>query len=820
MASAAAPTPTGLRRLGRVRDAAQSLGLSIAVWVLYVPHYGMLWLLGPRLGMIWVRLAANAHWLLTFAGAQRSARKALENMSPFFQTRLSISQILRRHLHVKHECFARARVYNVHGGDAQPSDLEWRINPTCVDAAPLKERQRGLIVVGFHFNFFQLSAAPLSKLLPGANLVQLRYRNAQCAENTASPIIRLAAKKAMEADRRSGAKVFYVDETAALVQLYRLLRHGGVAAVAADGMVADDFVDVPFFDGTLRVPSGWAKLAAATGSDILLLCDKRLDRRTRDGWLFNHVRCTETTTAAAYATIAESVRILEQMIREEPWGWHPWQRLRVEIASDGVRRYHLKQFGSDDGEMLAGKASQSIQPGGGVDEIANKREAGRHRPRVAVLANSLTPYRVHLHRRIVEEVPGVDLWSLSTHGNAYQRWSKLAPPAEIRPVNFGHGEPTNEQTQHRYAWREWLKGGRIIRWLREHDIEAVFCQGCGDFGRLRVMRWCRRRDIPCFLTGDFNICSDNHRPVKRWMKRLVYGQAVRWSYGLMPCGEHGLALLNRYGGETKPALMFPFVPDIELFSSTPTSVVERAQQRFGLSTGRRRIVFSARMMPAKRPDLAINAFAQIADKRPEWDLVMVGDGALRKDIEANVPTQLRDRVIWTGFLDDAADVAGIYASSDALLLPSDHEPWGVVVVEAAAAGLAIVASDVVGAAPELIHPGRNGALFAAGDLQLLIAALLEVTDAERIDAAKLQSKSIVSQWLDECDPVISFRKALQHCGLEDSAPREFAGPLVRRRVEIATRQISTENCVGNGVPADITQTGYVRGPAQIARVSQ
>ena len=788
-----ASTPLGL--LGRFGDVAQTLSLSAALWIVYVPHYVILRLLGPRFGMTWVRLAANIHWLLTFVGAQRAERRALKTMQPYFNTRLSVSQILRRHLLLKHECFARVRVYSLHAADNAQNDIEWRCNAACETALPKHDRDRGLIVVGYHFNFFQAFGAALAKVLPGVDIVQLRYRSSRCVENASSSIVRLAMKKAMEADRRAGASVLYIDETAEIVQLYRLLRHAGVVAVTADGGAAGEFVDVPFFDGTLRAPSGWAKLAAATKSDILLLYDKEIDRQTRDGWFFNHIKCTATTHEAAYLAVAESVRLLEQMIREEPWGWHPWQRLRVEIGADGVRRYHLKQFGFDSGEILAGKPSPIF---GRKDSIgkADKDEAARRRPQVAVLANSLTPYRVHLHRRIVEEVPGIDLWSLSTHGNAYQRWSGLAPPAEIRPVNFGHGEPTNEQTQHRYAWREWLKGGRMIRWLREHDIDAVFCQGCGDFGRLRVMRWCHRRGIPCFLTGDFNICSDNHRPVKRWMKRLVYGRAVRWSYGLMPCGEHGLALLNRYGGETKPALKFPFVPDIELFRNTPTSVVHRAQQRFGLSRGRRRIVFSARMMPAKRPDLAISAFAQIAEKRPEWDLVMVGDGPLRTDAEAGVPAHLRDRVIWTGFLDDAADVAGIYASSDALLLPSDHEPWGVVVVEAAAAGLAIVASDAVGAAPELVHPGRNGALFAAGDQRALIAALLEVTDAERIDAAKLQSQDIVRQWLDECDPVVSFRKALQHCGLEDSTPREFAASLLfHRQVESATREIAeVESC--------------------------
>jgi glycosyltransferase involved in cell wall biosynthesis len=230
--------------------------------------------------------------------------------------------------------------------------------------------------------------------------------------------------------------------------------------------------------------------------------------------------------------------------------------------------------------------------------------------------------------------------------------------------------------------------------------------------------------------------------------------------------------------------MFPFVPKIELFENTPDDVIENARERYRLDPERRRIVFSARMMPAKRPELAIQAFAEIAQQRPEWDLVMVGDGPLRAGLEASVPRELQKRIIWTGFLDDDAAVAGIYATSDILLLPSDYEPWGVVIVEAAAAGLAIVASDVVGAAPELVQSGRNGALFASGNLTSLVAALQETTHDRLIDDQKRKSRLVLQEWLDQCDPVVGFRSALKHCGLQLAASRE-PPPDVRDRTEAA-----------------------------------
>jgi glycosyltransferase involved in cell wall biosynthesis/lauroyl/myristoyl acyltransferase len=754
-----APPATGW--LKRSRDSLKLAALSAALWLAYVPYYVVLRASGPRVGILWVRLAANVHWLLTFVGAQPATRAALRSMRPYFSMTLSVSEILRRHLLLKHECFARARVWN--GATRRGNDLQWKVNPGCERALPTMPRERGLIIVGYHFNFFLLSPGALKQILSGVDVVQLRYRSWRSVENAATPIARLAMKKAMEADRRAGSTVFYIDENT-IVELFRLLRKGGVVAVTADGGAAAEFVEVPFFDGLLRVPSAWAKIAAGAKADVLLVCDTALDHRTREGWFFDHVRCSGTSQDAAYEAAAESIRILEQMIRREPWGWHPWQRLRVEVGADGVRRYSLKQYGFESGDRLGGKTPASPAPWQNAKKPALPQEVRpecQRRPRVAVITNSRPPYRLHLQQRIVKEIPEIEFWSVATHDNAYKRWKGVETPAAIRPADFGLGQPTNEQTQLRYSMREWLKGGRIIDWLREHQIDMVLVQGCGDMGRMRIIHWCRRQGIPCFITGDFNTHTDNHGPLKHWIKRQVYERAIRWCTGLMPCGALGLQLLKRYGGGDKPAAMYPFTPDVELFENAPSQAIEQVRERIRLSPERRRIVFSARMMHVKRPDLAMKAFAAIAQARPDWDLVMLGDGPLRRQAESSVPVALRDRVIWTGFLNDSSEIAGLYAQCDVLLLPSDYEPWGVVVVEAAAAGLAIVASDVVGASPELIKPGRNGDIFPAGDVNKLADALLSITAEERIDQARRESPAVLREWLEENDPVEGLRWALR-----------------------------------------------------------
>src|SRR5437899_2319793 len=90
------------------------------------------------------------------------------------------------------------------------------------------------------------------------------------------------------------------------------------------------------------------------------------------------------------------------------------------------------------------------------------------RPAIAIISNAQTPYRLHLHRRIAAEIPQVRLWSLYTHETSNANWAFDAPP-EIGPVLFGKGETSADQDKPSGVWREWRRGGRIIRWLREHD---------------------------------------------------------------------------------------------------------------------------------------------------------------------------------------------------------------------------------------------------------------------------------------------------------------------------------------------------------------
>jgi glycosyltransferase involved in cell wall biosynthesis len=246
---------------------------------------------------------------------------------------------------------------------------------------------------------------------------------------------------------------------------------------------------------------------------------------------------------------------------------------------------------------------------------------------------------------------------------------------------------------------------------------------------------------------------------------------VRQLTGLLPCGSFGRQYFDQYGGAAKPCFYMPHEPDYaRIFSVTP-ELRATVQARFGLRADRKYFIYSGRLARVKRIDTLIDAFAGIADQRPTWDLLIVGGGELEAELKSRVPSRLHQRVLWSGFINDQDELAALYASAHVFILPSSFEPWAVVICEAAAAGLPIVSSRVVGAAGELCREGVNGRLFTPGDVDNLSRILLEATLTEETLAALSRgSLEVLDDWRRRGDPVQGVRLALAHVGLLDPPP--------------------------------------------------
>jgi glycosyltransferase involved in cell wall biosynthesis len=114
---------------------------------------------------------------------------------------------------------------------------------------------------------------------------------------------------------------------------------------------------------------------------------------------------------------------------------------------------------------------------------------------------------------------------------------------------------------------------------------------------------------------------------------------------------------------------------------------------------------------------------------------------------------------------EGRELAVAYHAADVLVLPSDHEPWALVVEEAIAAGMTVVTSDVVGAARELVADRVSGRIFLRGDRDSLQQALEDVTHPNRIDSYKTEATRELQRYREKVDPVAEIRRALLDAGV-------------------------------------------------------
>lgn len=152
-----------------------------------------------------------------------------------------------------------------------------------------------------------------------------------------------------------------------------------------------------------------------------------------------------------------------------------------------------------------------------------------------------------------------------------------------------------------------------------------------------------------------------------------------------------------------------------------------------------RILWVGRLSVQKNPLLALDTLASV--RGLAWELHFAGDGPLRDDLEKRTDElNLRDRVTFHGW-QDAPQVAALMQASDLLFMTSSSEGFPMVIVEALAHSLPVVATDIP-ALQGLILPGENGTLAAANpaDLSAAIRPLLE-SPAERIRLAEGARKS-------------------------------------------------------------------------------
>jgi glycosyltransferase involved in cell wall biosynthesis len=256
--------------------------------------------------------------------------------------------------------------------------------------------------------------------------------------------------------------------------------------------------------------------------------------------------------------------------------------------------------------------------------------------------------------------------------------------------------------------------------IREGKYDAVLCY----VGYVRASFWITQRAAKSsgaaflFGTDAHNLAPRDGKRWKVWFKKLYWP----WLFGradqVFVPSTGTFELIHSLGIAEERITLTPYSVDNEWWKAQ-SARVDRSKVRagWGVTTESHVILFCAKLQSWKRPMDLLRAFAQASIQNAV--LIYAGDGPQRGELEAEVGRLgLTERVRFLGFVNQT-QLPAVYTAADLLVLPSEYEPFAVVVNEAMCCGCPVVASDQVGAARDLVTPIRPEFVFPVGDVAAL-----------------------------------------------------------------------------------------------------
>jgi glycosyltransferase involved in cell wall biosynthesis len=277
----------------------------------------------------------------------------------------------------------------------------------------------------------------------------------------------------------------------------------------------------------------------------------------------------------------------------------------------------------------------------------------------------------------------------------------------------------------------------ILRRLRgagnhgDAAFDVLWVHGYATVNALHGMLAAKALGIPVLLRAESWLKDRARSGAKLVVKQLFFEALRELVAEVLPIGTLNATYWRHYLGEDFPASLMPYAVDNDYFqeqSQQARAGRDELLAELKLDPSRPVILFASKLQSRKRCEDLLEAYGNLSPGdgiEPIPYLVIVGDGEERAALERRAAKSGFTGVRFCGFRNQSAlprffDIASVF------VLPSRHEPWGLIVNEVMNAGRAVIVSDEVGSQPDLVTDGVEGCVFAAGDVGALTAALRRV----------------------------------------------------------------------------------------------
>jgi glycosyltransferase involved in cell wall biosynthesis len=265
----------------------------------------------------------------------------------------------------------------------------------------------------------------------------------------------------------------------------------------------------------------------------------------------------------------------------------------------------------------------------------------------------------------------------------------------------------------------------MIKELRPHIIHTHTAKA-GAVGRAAALLSGRDRPKAVVHTFHGHVLRGYFEPTATAMFKQLERRLARATDALVAVSPQVRDDLVRLG--VAPANRIAVIRlglDLEQRTRSTPDARKRLRAQLGIPDDRFVVGWLGRMTEIKRADDLIRAFASVRRRGLQADLLLVGDGPLRRaltDLAAELG--VLEHCHFTGY---RSDVGEIYAAVDAFSLTSANEGTPATIIEAQAAGLPVVATNVGGVA-DVVRDGESGILAEAGDVEAVADGLARLAE--------------------------------------------------------------------------------------------
>lgn len=314
--------------------------------------------------------------------------------------------------------------------------------------------------------------------------------------------------------------------------------------------------------------------------------------------------------------------------------------------------------------------------------------------RVLVVVNTIAPYTSALYSRVAERnnVELLVLYCSQTHRNRPISWQYAAGSHPRRILGGIHAYVRGSSRDPIHV------NPSVIFTIKKNKPDVVVAHGYSDITNLLSILVCRINRTPFILEVDG---ADLER--HSFLVRTVVQSVVRSSSAFIAASQSARDFLLHYRAPADSIVTIPCVTNLSVVNGLSRRI--RDLRELPNSNGRgsepsKSLLFVGRLIEEKGVLDLLQAFREIREEYLQLRLVILGRGPLASRIERDFGADFGKSLVLLDYVSDQ-DLVELYSSSDALILPSHREPYGIVAMEAFVCGIPVVVTDRCGCSSAL-----------------------------------------------------------------------------------------------------------------------